>query len=93
MGHPGRERKKIIPGNQYFQRTWSKMPQGFPGVSVVKNLPANAGNVGSIPRSGRFPRERNDNPLQCACLGNPMDRGAWWTVAHGIEKSQTQLSD
>ena len=40
MGHPGREIKKIIPGNQYFQRTWSKMPQGFPRVSAVKNLPA-----------------------------------------------------
>ena len=55
---------------------------GFPGVSVVKNLPANAGDAGSIPGSGRFPGEGNGNPLQCFSLGNPMDRGAWpgWRI-------------
>ena len=48
----------------------------FPGGSVVKNLPANAGEVGSIPESGRSPGESNGNALQYNCLGNTMDRGA-----------------
>ena len=50
---------------------------GFPGGSVVKNVPAHAGDVGLIPGLGRFPGEGNSNPLQYSCLGNPMDRGAW----------------
>ena len=50
---------------------------GFPGSSVVKNLPANAGDIDSVPGSGRSPGEGNDNPFQYSCLGNPMDRGAW----------------
>ena len=49
---------------------------GFPGGSVVKNPPANAGDLGLIPGSGRSPGEGNGNPLQYSCLGNPMDRGA-----------------
>ena len=53
---------------------------------TVKNLPANAGDVGSIPGSGRSPGEGNDNPLQYSCLGNPMDREAWWTTVHGVAK-------
>ena len=53
---------------------------GFPGGSVVKNSPADAGNPDSIPRSGRSPGEGNGNPLQYSCLGNPMDRGAWWSI-------------
>ena len=59
---------------------------------VVKNLPANAGdirNVDSIPGSGRFAGGRNSNPLQYSCLVNPMDRGAWWTTVHKVAKSQT----
>ena len=59
---------------------------GFPGCSVVKNPPANAGDVGSIPGLGRSPGEENGNPLQYSCLGNPMDRGAWWAVVHGVTK-------
>ena len=69
---------------------------GFPGSSVVKNLPANAGytrDAGSIPGSGRSPGEGNGTPLQYSCLGNPMDRGAWQAIVHGVAKSQTQLSD
>ena len=65
------------------------MSKGFPGSSVTKNLPANAGDVGSIPGSGRSPGERNSNPLQYSCLGNPMDRGAWKVIGHGVTKSQT----
>ena len=49
---------------------------GFPGVSLVKNLPANAGHAGLIPVSGRSPREGNGNPLQCSCMGNHMNREA-----------------
>jgi hypothetical protein len=58
---------------------------GFPGSSVVKNPPSNAGDVrdgGSIPGSG------NGNPLQYSYMGNPVDRGAWWTIVHGVKKSQ-----
>ena len=50
---------------------------GFPGGSAVKNLPANAGDTGSIPRLGRSSGEQNGNPLQYFCMENPMDRGAW----------------
>ena len=67
------------------------MCQQCPGGSVVKNLPANAGDAGdtgSIPGLEISPGERNGNPLQYSCLGNPMDRGAWWAIIHGVEKSQ-----
>ena len=66
---------------------------GFPGGLEVKNLPANAGDVGSIPESGRSPGEGNDNPLQYSCLGNSMDRGAWQVTVYGVAESWTQLSD
>ena len=59
---------------------------GFPGGSVVKNTPANAEDTGWVPGSGRSPEERNGNPLQYSCLGNPMDRGAWWAIVHGVAK-------
>jgi len=58
---------------------------------VVKNLPANvgdAGDMGLIPGSGKFPREGNGNPLQYSCLENPKDRGAWQAIVHGVTKSQ-----
>ena len=66
---------------------------GFPGSSVVKNPPANAGEAGLFPGSGRSPGERNGNPLQYSCLENSMDRGAWWATVHGVAKGQTRLSD
>ena len=56
---------------------------GFPGSSVVKNLPANTGDMALVPGSGRSPGEGNSNPFQYSCLGNPMDKGAWWAEAHG----------
>ena len=59
---------------------------GFPGGSVVKNLPASAGDVSLIPGLERTPGEGNDNTLQNSCLGNPMDRGVWWATVHGIAK-------
>ena len=65
---------------------------GFPDGSVVKNLPANAGDSGLFPGSGRSPGGRNGNPLQYRCLENPMDRGAWWVTVCGVAKSRIQLS-
>ena len=56
---------------------------------MVKNLPANPGVLGSIPRLGRPLGEGHGSPLQYSCLENPMDRGAWWATAHGVVKSQT----
>ena len=67
--------------------------QGFPGGSVVKNLPASAGDVGSVPGLGRSPGEGNDNPLQYSRLENSMDRGAWQVTVHGVAKNQTWLSN
>jgi len=65
---------------------------GFPGDSVVKNLPANAGDVGLILGSGRSPGEGNGNPLQYSFQENSMDRGAWKATVYEVVKSQTQLS-
>ena len=59
---------------------------GFPVGLVVKNVPANAGDPDSISGPGTFPRGGNDYSLQCSCLGNPMDRGAWWATVHGVTK-------
>ena len=67
---------------------------GFPATLVVKKLPANAGNArdaGSVLWLGRSPGGRHGNPLQCSCLENPTDWGAWWAPVHGVAKSQTWL--
>ena len=53
---------------------------------MVKNSPANAGDVGLIPGSERYPGERNGNPLQYSYLGNPMDREAWQAIVHGVAR-------
>ena len=66
---------------------------GFPGGSEVKASACNAGDLGSVPGSGRSPGEGNGNPLQYSCLENPMDGGAWWATVHGVAKSRTRLSD
>ena len=66
----------------------------FQGTLVEKNLPANAGDtrdVGSIPGSGKFPREGNGNLLQYSCLENPIDREAWWTTVYWVAKNRTRL--
>ena len=68
---------------------------GFPGGSVVKNLPASSGDardVGSIPGLGRSAGVGNGNPLQYSCLENSTGRGGWWVTVHGVAKSQTRLS-
>ena len=61
-------------------------PCSFPGGSVVKKPPAKAGEVGSIPGSGRFPGEGNGNPSKQYCLEKSMDREAWWATVHGVTK-------
>ena len=69
--------------------------KGFSCGAVVKNPPANAGDVGdvgSIPGLGRSPGGGQGNPLKYSCLENPMDRGAWQAIVHRVTKSRTQLS-
>ena len=63
--------------------------QDFLGSSVIKNPPANAGDSGSIPGSGRSTEEGNGHALQYSCFGNPMARGDWRALVHRIVKSQT----
>ena len=65
----------------------------LPGRTLVKNLPANIGDVILIPRSGRSPGGRNGNPLKYSYLENSMDREAWQAIILGMVKSQTELSD
>ena len=65
---------------------------GLPHSTVVKDLPANAGDpgdAGSVPESGRSPGGGNGDPLQCSCLENPMVRGAWGSIVYVVEKSWT----
>ena len=72
---------KILPGN------WAALV-----AIVVRNPPANAGDireVGSIPVLGRSPGGGHGNSLQYSCLENPMDRGAWQTIVHGVAESDT----
>ena len=66
---------------------------GFLGGSDSKESACNAGDPGLILGSGRSPGEGNGYPLQYSFLGNPMDRGAWRTTAHGVTKNQTWLSE
>ena len=82
-GLPPRASKREDPGRKI---KLTEVYLGFPGGSVVKNLPANvgdAGDVGSVSGSGRSPGVGNGNPLQYSCLDNCMDRGAWWATVHG----------
>ena len=84
------------PGQRQFQKFLPELyavPRGFSGGTVVKNPPANAGDTGLIPGSGRSPGGGNGNPLQYSCLGNPMDRGAWRAAVHEVAKSWAQLCD
>ena len=79
---------------------WVDSSGAFQDVQAVKNPPANVGDLrgtGSIPGLGRsrggMAGGGHGNPLQCSCLENPMEGGAWWATVHGVAKSQTQLSD
>ena len=66
----------------------SRASKDFPGGSDGKVSAYNAGDLGSIPGSGRSPGEGNGNPLQYSCLENPMDGGAWWATVHGVTKNR-----
>ena len=89
--------KDIMGSEKIAYRTENKSASpmsylGFPGGTVVKNPPANAGDTGdtgSIPGLGRSPEGGHGNPLQYSCLGNSMDRGAWWAAVHGIAENWT----
>ena len=70
-----------IPQQVNVHMVWKY--SGFPGGSVVKNPPARAGDSSSIPQSGTSPGEGKGNPLQCSCLENPRDGGAWWAAISG----------
>ena len=67
--------------------------RGFSHSSVSKESTCNAGDISSIPGSGRSPGEGNDNHSTSSCLENPMDREAWQATVHGVAKSQTRLND
>ena len=66
--------------------------QGFPHSSVTKESASSAGNLGSIPGLGRSPGEGNGNPLQYSCLENPIGRGAWRAIVHGISRVRPDLA-
>ena len=65
---------------QYSYSSITTPPRGFLGGSVVKDLPAKAGDEGSIPGSGKSPGGGHGNPLLYSCLENPMDKGGWWAI-------------
>ena len=74
-------------------KLWYLYIMGFPGGSVVRNLPASAGHMGLIPQSGGSPGEGNDNPFYYSCLDTPMDIGVWQAIVYGVTMSWTWLSD
>ena len=79
----------------YFIYMQGILNMGFPGGTLLKNPPANAGDTGDaglIPGSGRSPGVGKSNPLHNPCLENSMNRGAWQAMIHGVAKCQPQLS-
>ena len=88
----GKEYIKVVYCHPVYL-TYIQSTSGFPGGSDVKASACNAGDLGLIPGLGRYPGEGNGNPLQYSCLENPMDRGAWCTIVHGVAKSRTRLSN
>ena len=88
-------------GSQRVGRVWSNLAcmhaqvilRGFPGGSDGEEPVCHAGCPGLIPQSRRSPGEGHCNPLQCSCLENPMDRGAWWATVHGVAQSQRRLTN
>ena len=73
-------------GQQIIIEFYITNTRGFPGGSDGKESAYSAGDLGSIPGSGRSPGEGNGNPLQYVCLENPMDREAWQATVHGVTK-------
>ena len=86
-GEPG---GLLSVGSHRVGHDWSDLAAA---AAEVKASACNAGDLDSIPGSGRSPGEGNGNPLHYSCLENPMGRGAWWAIVHGVTKSQTRLSD
>ena len=87
---------------QYFKAIILKKTKEKKRKNILKGLSrwfsgkestCQAGDTGLFPGFGRSPGEGNQNPLQYSCLGNHMDRGAWWAMVHGVTKSRTQLSN
>ena len=95
LGDPGPSRGTPVHiGLQRVVSTGKNRCMTSQVVLVVKNLPANAGDIRAvslIPGSGRSPGGGHSSPLLYSCLRNPMDRGAWWPTVHGVRKSQTGL--
>ena len=93
------QRKERAVKSQHFYTFTGHFSQFFfghdfkHGGSDSKESACNAGDLGSIPGSGRSPGEGHGNPLQCFCLENPIGRGAWQATDHGVAKSQTRLSE
>ena len=93
--HSATRKKEILPLNSNMDglrghyAEWNKLDRGrdFPGSSVGKETACSAEDLGSIPGSRRAPGEGNSNPLQCSCLENPMDRGAWQATVYGSQES------
>ena len=86
-GSPSKDADEIYPSQwQDSTNIFGGSITGHPGSSVVKNPPANAGDIASISGLGRSYGEGNDNPLQYSCLGNPMHRGSWWAIVHAVGK-------
>ena len=86
-----RQRTEDVKGSKIFRGVLYHN-KGFPGDSMVKNLPINAGDIRdavSSPRLGRSPGGGHGNPLQYSCLENPMDRGVWRATVRGVANSQT----
>ena len=84
---------KILSGLSCHHYPLLFYTKGFPDGSDGKEPACNAGDLGSIPGSRRPPGGGHGNPLQYACLENPMDRGAWRAPVHGVAKSRTRLSN
>ena len=79
--------------SQFEKKKETELITILPNGPASKESACNVGDTGSIPRKGRFSSEGNGNPLQYSFLGNPMDKGTWWTIVHKVTKSWTQLSD
>ena len=91
---PGMEWKSgELRCNQEHRAGGPGLPPSPPTPTALQGTPANARDMGLIPRLGRSSGGGHGNPLQYSCLGNPMDRGAWRFAVHGVAKSRTRLSD
>ena len=85
------ESLKYSPGVWRVLKLTLGCNDNFSHFAVVKNLTASIGDASSIPGSGRFPGERNGNPLHYSCLGNPMDRGGWWLRSMGLQRVNSRV--